>query len=252
MKKVYLFLILVVVTLQQPVLSNVPDSVYLFSYSTEKNGGRNGLHFAWSTDQENWKSIGPEMRFLFCDYGRWGTQKRMVTPFLFQTHEGMWHCVWSVNEKDGAFAHAESKDLVYWTPQSYPIVMENNNCLEPEISYHSNTAQYNVSWLSTTDGKTQAYQTTTTDLKNFSPAKALPLSDRLNQRKKVLISGNTETGTVHKVAWSFVENLIKTQQLAACKTQLYSENAQTDPVRFASLKPVDATITIGGNRFVCS
>ena len=122
--------------------------------------------------------------------------------------------------------------------------MENNNCLEPEISYRANAGQYTISWLSTADGKTLAYSITTTDFKNYSSAKELPLSDRLNLRKKVVISGNTETGTVHKVAWSFIENLIKTQQLAAYKNQLHSETTQTDPVRFASLKPVAATITI--------
>ena len=52
-------------------MTNQPDSVYLFSYSTTRNSNTNGLHFAWSTNQENWTSIGPEMRFLFCDYGRW-------------------------------------------------------------------------------------------------------------------------------------------------------------------------------------
>ena len=91
---------------------NEPDSAYLFGYSTTKNSGHNGLHFAWSIDLTNWHSIGPEYRFLFCDYGRWGSQKRMLTPFVFQDKSGLWHCVWSVNEQDGTFAHASSKDLV--------------------------------------------------------------------------------------------------------------------------------------------
>lgn len=250
MQRTFILLILTTLLFGQTALatvtpaSNAPDSVFLFSYSTTKNSNTNGLHFAWSTDQENWKSIGPEMRFLFCDYGRWGVEKRMITPFLHLAPDGTWHCVWSLNEHTGTFAHAESKDLVYWKPQIYPIVMENNNCLEPEISYQANNGQYTISWLSTESGKTQAYHLTTTDFKNYSPAKELPLSDRLNIRKKVVISGNTETGTVHKVAWSFVENLIKTQQLAAYKNQLHSETTQTDPVRFSLLKPVDAIITI--------
>jgi alpha-L-arabinofuranosidase len=229
-------------------MADEPDSVYLFSYATTKNSNMNGLHFAWSTDQENWKPIGPEFRFLFCDYGRWGVEKRMITPFLFHSQNGMWHCIWSVNEKHGAFAHAESKDLVHWKPQSYPIVMENNNCLEPEISYNTSDGLYTISWLSTADGKTQAYNTTTTDFKNYSPAKSLILSNRLNQRKKVVISGNSETGTVHKVTWKLVDGLIKTQQLAAYRDQLWSESAKTDLARFASLQPVDATITVNNSK----
>lgn len=250
MKRTSILLCLIVLLLGQTSLatvtsiSNAPDSVYLFSYATTKNSNTNGLHFAWSTNQENWKSIGPEMRFLFCDYGRWGVEKRMITPFLHLTPNGTWHCVWSLNETHGTFAHAQSKDLIYWLPQTYPIVMENNNCLEPEISYRANTGQYMVSWLSTADGKTQAYHTTTTDFKNYSPAKELPLSDRLNQRKTVVISGNTETGTLHKVAWELVESLLNKQKLNAYRDQQWSETSKTDPQRFASLKTLDATITI--------
>ncbi len=46
----------------------------------------------------------------------------MITPFLFLAPDGMWHCVWSLNEHTGTFAHAESKDLIYWMPQTYPIL----------------------------------------------------------------------------------------------------------------------------------
>ena len=87
MKHTFLLLCLITMLIGQKTLgavdriSNQPDSVYLFSYATEKNANHNGLHFAWSTDQENWKPIGPEYRFLFCDYGRWGSEKRTyLTP----------------------------------------------------------------------------------------------------------------------------------------------------------------------------
>jgi alpha-L-arabinofuranosidase len=223
---------------------NVPDSVYLFGYSTQKNAGHNGLHFAWSTDQENWTPIGPEFRFLFCDYGRWGVEKRMVTPFLFHGQDGIWHCIWSVNEKDGVFAHTVSKDLVHWKPQSYPIVMENNNCLEPEISYDRANSLYTISWLSMAGDKKQVLYTTTIDFKNYSPSKEMPLSNRLNQRKRLSISGNTETGVLNKVPWELVDGLIKTQQLSGYHDLSWSESAKTDLARFASLQSVDATITV--------
>lgn len=249
MKKIFLFLCLsALLTLQSAFaiitkMGNRPDSVYLFSYSTAKDAGRTGLHFAWSTNQGNWVSIGPEFRFLFCDYGRWGVEKRLVTPFLIQSQDGLWHCIWSVNEKDGVFAHAVTKDLIHWGRQSYPIVMTDNNCLEPEVSYNAST-DYTISWLSTADGKTQAYSTSTTDFKKYSPARLLLLNARLNQRQKVDISGKSETGTVQKVDWELVDGLIKTQQLAVHRDELWAESAKTDPVRFASLQPVDATITV--------
>ena len=130
------------------VMTNPPDSVYLFSYSLKEDGGHSGLHFAYSTDQENRGSIDPDFCFLFSDYGRWGKEKRLVTPFHFKAKDGMWHCLWSLNEYDGTFVHAKSKDLLYWHPQSYPIVMTGNNCLEPEVSYHDKRNEYKISGIS--------------------------------------------------------------------------------------------------------
>ena len=253
MKRTILLLCLIALMIGQKtqgavtLTKNQPDSVYLFSYATDKNANHNGLHFAWSTDQENWKSIGPEFRFLFCDYGRWGTEKRMITPFLFRAPDGMWHCVWSLNEKDGTFAHATSKDLQYWLPQSYPIVMADNNCLEPEVSCKADGI-YTISWISSAKGGKKAFYVTSADFKTYSATKEMPLSDRLNQRKKVIISGTTETGTMHKVAWELVEALQNNQKLDAYRNQLWAENARTDLTQFALLKPLDATITVDNTK----
>lgn len=253
MKRTFLLLSLIALLFKQTTLgaitpiSNQPDSVYLFSYVTAKNSNTNGLHFAWSTDQESWTSIGPEMRFLFCDYGRWGVEKRMITPFLFQAPDGIWHCVWSLNEHTGTFAHAESKDLIYWMPQTYPMVMNNNNCLEPEITVQSE-GKYSVSWISTGGNQKKAYRVTTSDFKNYSAANEIALSDRLNPRKKVQISGNTETENVHKVAWTLVESLLNKQKLNAYRDLQWSETTKTDSIRFASLKRLDATITVDNSK----
>ncbi len=249
MKKIIFFLVASLFVIQQSFginRINPPDSVYLFAYSLKEDGGRKGLHFAYSTNQENWVSIGPNFRFLFSDYGRWGKEKRLVTPFLFQAKDGMWHCVWSLNEYDGTFAHSTSKDLLYWSPQSYPIVMTNNNCLQPEVSYVNDT--YKISWISNKNGNQQAFYVTTTDFKNYTSAKEMPLKDRLNFRKEVSILGKHETGTVHKVAWSLVESLMNKQKLNAYRDQLWSENAKTDSVRFSGLKTLDATITIDNSK----
>jgi alpha-L-arabinofuranosidase len=253
MKRTLLLLLLIVILTGPDTfgsitcITNQPDSVYLFSYATDKNSNRNGLHFAWSPDQENWTSIGPEMRFLFCDYGRWGIEKRMITPFLFLSTDGMWHCIWSLNEKDGAFAYAASNDLIYWHPQMYPIVIKDNNCLEPEVS-HKPDGKYILSWLSTAGNIKKAFSVTTTDFKNYSATKEIPLSGRLNQRKKVVISGNAETGTLHKVARKLIESLLNKQQLNAYHDQLWSESAKSELSRFASLKTLDATITIDNSK----
>ncbi|GAB6012559.1 alpha-L-arabinofuranosidase C-terminal domain-containing protein [Viscerimonas tarda] len=179
-------------------VENEPDSVYLFSYASETDGGRNGLHFAWSIDQEDWHPIGPGHSFLKCDYGRWGSEKRMIQPKLFQSSDGLWHCVWTLNETVDAFAQAASTDLIQWGRQSYPALK---------------------------------------DIKMYLPANEILV-------KTSTISGKPESGNTHKVPWPVVDNLIKAQQLSAYKNLLYSENTSGDAGRFASLKPVEATISV--------
>lgn len=221
---------------------NTPDFAYIFSYSSGKSF--DGLHFAWSTDQINWHPIDPEHSYVHSDYGSWGSQKRMVSPVLFPGADGMWHCLWSLNETDGTFAHAASKDLLYWGRQSYPVVMTNQNCLTPEVTYNKEKGEYTISWLSKNQTETTAWCTTTKDFKTFSETKSIPVAAHKNSRSTVLISGKPETGSINKVAWSVVESLIKTQQVSAYKNILWAETTKTDHERFADLKPVEAKFSL--------
>lgn len=242
MKKSKILIIAIALLISGSIFANEPDKAYLFAYATDKNSNHNGLHFAWSVDKENWFPIGPEYGFLKCDYGRWGSEKRMLAPFLFQSLDGIWHCVWSLNEKDGAFAYAASPDLIYWGRQSYPFVEDNKNCLSPTISFDKLTGLYTITWLSNENGDTQAYSVTTKDFKEYSAAKKE--NNTIDPRHTATISGKPETGTIHTVTWKTIDNLIKTQQLASYKNMLYSENSSTDANRFATLKSVDATISV--------
>lgn len=125
MKKLLLLLSLSFVSFQQALLAansettSVPDSVYLFSYATQDDDGRSGLRFAWSADQEDWFEVGQSTGYLRCDYGRWGSQKKMLDPYLKQLPDGEWLCIWKLNANDG-YGQAKSADLIYWSPQEYP------------------------------------------------------------------------------------------------------------------------------------
>ncbi|GHT11533.1 alpha-L-arabinofuranosidase [Bacteroidia bacterium] len=185
MKKI--FALLALSMLFQPLFANEPDSAYIFAYEVN-----NGLSFAWSIDQEDWHSIGPEHKFLSCDYGRWGSEKKMHTPFLSLAADGLWHCIWSVNDRDGVLAHTASKDLIAWQSQSYKIA---------PVTY-------------------------------------------LNQLQIAVILNQPRKGTAHKVAWTTIDNLINEHKRVSYNNLLWSENAKGDPERFASLKPVDAVITV--------
>ncbi|MBO9618153.1 MAG: carbohydrate binding domain-containing protein [Niabella sp.] len=97
------------------------DSAYLFAYATKANEGRSGLHFAWSRDKTHWQAIGQDYGFLKSDYGRWGSEKRMINPVLFFDRDKQWHCIWNLNNRDGAVAYTISEDLLHWKPQSYYV-----------------------------------------------------------------------------------------------------------------------------------
>jgi len=96
-----------------------PDSAYILAYTPYPERSRSPLCFKWSTDRTNWHSIGPDYGFLYSDYGRWGSQKRMINPVIMSDSNGFWHCVWELNETDNLFAHASSPDLVTWNRQTY-------------------------------------------------------------------------------------------------------------------------------------
>lgn len=95
------------------------DSVYLFSYS--KDNGKSGLRFAWSSDGNEWNSIGGTKDgydFVKSDFGPWGSHKTMFSPRLKKNAEN-WTAVWYVSDKKETLAIAETEDLIHWSPQRY-------------------------------------------------------------------------------------------------------------------------------------
>ena len=224
--------------------ANEPDSAYLFAYATTKHNNTAGLHFAWSIDQKNWHPIGPEFAFVKSDYSRWGTEKKMFMPVLMYGADGNWHAVWTVNDKDATFAHATSENLVDWKPQSYPVMDHGGNCLSLEIGYNTPQQNYFISWGSEKDGKEELYATTTKDFKHYTPAQKVPEAAFVNQKGIVIVSGNEEVGTIHKVSRKTIHDLLQKVDLVNYRNKLHGETMKDDPVRFVGLKPLEAAITV--------
>lgn len=135
MKKLLFFLLITIgFSLQHSLMANEPDSAYVFAYATDKNAGRNGLHFAWSTDRNTWHSIGPERTFLRSEYASGRHGKRMLSPYLIKGNDGMWHCLWSVHEGYAVFAHCTSTDLISWGQQAFPTTGNTGNCMNPSVN----------------------------------------------------------------------------------------------------------------------
>jgi len=203
----YLFLILTAVPGLHAEVRNTNDAPpfgYIFAYATDKNHNHNGLHFAWSIDKKNWYSIGSEYSFLRSDFGRWGSQKRMLSPYLIQV-SGKWHCLFRVDEELGILAEAISTDLINWQPQEYHYPVKDSEKVMPE---------------------------------DLLPKTAIP------ELTHITIDGQEQTGSLHQVHWSVIENLIAATQMADYKNHLYSETTAQDAIRFAGLNPVEATLTL--------
>jgi alpha-L-arabinofuranosidase len=216
-----------------------PDSVYLFSYSTTKNNNKNGLHFAWSRDREVWHGIGNEYAFLKSDYGRWDTEKRMIDPFLIEGNDGLWHCVWAVNEQDNVFAHAASADLVNWKRQSYNYVAPMVGCLRPVIDHFN--GNYTVIYANAA-GK--YYNVSTHDFKSYTPSTQIASYAYANHNVIVRLPGGEAKGQLHRVPWAVVDKLIKAYETKKYRNARYAETAAGDAQRFAGLKELSATINL--------
>ncbi|MFT3845708.1 MAG: alpha-L-arabinofuranosidase C-terminal domain-containing protein [Lacibacter sp.] len=241
MQKIVLSVFLAAMCFTKNVVAGNPDSVYLFSYATVKNANHNGLHFAWSRDKENWFTIGNEYSFVRCDYGRWGSEKRMITPYLLQGQSGDWQMIWSLNEKEARFAHVSSPDLLYWDRQVYPQVSAGVNVMNPVLQYDAHAGQYNITYA---DKSNQYYRVTTNDFKLFGPAVKVAASGYHDLSVTVLLPNGEARGQVHKVAWAVVDKIIKGYEAVQYKNSLYAETTMQDSIRFATLKPVDVSITL--------
>lgn len=62
-----------------------PDSLYLFSYFTNKDANRHGMHYAWSRDGYEWNTVGNPVGFLQPDTA--SDAPRLRDPFYCKTRK---------------------------------------------------------------------------------------------------------------------------------------------------------------------
>ncbi len=214
-----------------------PDSVYLFSYGTAKNGHHNGLHFAWSKDKQHWTPIGNEFSYLRSDYGRWGSEKRMLHPFLFTDQQGQWHLVWALNEREPAFGHAASADLANWGRQSYPALTKGKNFCNPVVTYNSAANLYQITYHDSTQ---QYFQIATTNFKDYTTPKEVAAVP--NPSITLELPTGKGYGQLHYVPWRVVEQLERTYEIEQYSRLQDAESTANDATRFARLKPLQVAI----------
>lgn len=227
---------------RQTLLANEPDSAYVFAYAPSNKDKPSGLYYAYSIDRKIWYPVEPECRFVRSEYAPWG-KKYIKSPVLTKGGDGYWHVVWQVNETDPTFACAKSPDLIFWYPQSFPIMRHGDNCLDPQISYETSKKRYTISWHGNLKGDDKYYTTDTKDFKKYSP---VSVADEIPQsvRETVMLDNRKETGTVHKVAWKEIAAIIRQAQLVTYKKTLYAERLSEMETRFSGQKPLVATLAV--------
>lgn len=97
-------------------VSNVPDSVYIFPYTTQHDEGRSGMRFAWSPDTKQWFSIAEGYRYVRSDFSN---RKTMIAPRVVRAKDGTWRALWQLSTTGKAFACVASPDLAKWGRQTY-------------------------------------------------------------------------------------------------------------------------------------
>ncbi|WP_276482971.1 alpha-L-arabinofuranosidase C-terminal domain-containing protein [Paraflavitalea pollutisoli] len=218
-----------------------PGAVRLLAYGTAKNNYHNGLHFAWSQDGANWYLIGNEAGFVYSDYGRWGSEKKMIDPYLIKGRNGEWHAVWALNDREKIFAHVTSKDLVNWGPQDYQLVTAGANVTRPTLQYLATEDAYVIQYA---DKNNQYFQLTTKDFKTYTPEKAIPAAQFYNAKETTRLPNGEASGNVNWVAYDEVDQLVKAWEQRQYRNGLHGENTTQDAQRFANLKPVNAKIVL--------
>lgn len=228
-----LTILLVFVANAFALVKNEPDSAYLFAYNA------NGLRFAWSLDKQHWTPVGNNYTFLKSDYGRWGSEKKMISPYLIQGKNKQWICAWSLNNQAMQFATAQSANLVNWKPQSYPYVAGGKNVLRPVISYNAGTDEYTLIY---TDAEGKYFEVKSKDLSHYTSAKPVTVSAYRNASTAINMDGKQE-GQMFYLPWSDILALKKACELQDYKSKQNAEQTKDDAFRFSSLKQITAKIT---------
>jgi len=130
------------------------DEKKYFIFSYFKNGGKDGLHLAGSTDGIKWTAFNNDSSFLKPEISK---DKLMRDPCIIKGNDGKFHMVWTVSWNDKGIGYATSKDLINWSVQKYLPVMEYadsaRNAWAPEITFDPYSQTYVIYWSSTISGK---------------------------------------------------------------------------------------------------
>ncbi len=164
---------------------------YLLSYFL--GNGQDGVYLAESDDGLKFRPlVEPNYPILKSTLGDDSLSR---DPCMMYGPDRQWHMVWTCGWWKRTIGLAHSKDLIHWTQQYVPAMVDISNALNawaPEIVYDPGTQKYVIFWSSTVKGRFAStarldgdlgpeneplnhrfYFTTTSDFKQFSPSRLL-------------------------------------------------------------------------------
>jgi hypothetical protein len=163
---------------------------FLLSYFVDN--GEAGVYLATSDDGYRFKPLlEPNIPILKSEFG---ADKLSRDPCIMFA-QGQWHMVWTTGWWERTIGLAHSKDLVHWTQQYVPAMVDFPDVLNtwaPEMVYDRDEKKYVIFWSSTWKGRFAStarddgdlgpngqplnhrfFFTTTTDFQTYSPSRLL-------------------------------------------------------------------------------
>jgi hypothetical protein len=164
---------------------------FLLSYFVDN--GQSGVYLATSDDGFHFKPLlEPNVPIMVSELGG---DRLCRDPFLMQGPDRQWHMLWTTGWWDRTVGLAHSKDLVHWTQQYVPAMVDLPGALNawaPEMVYDAVGKKYVIFWSSTQKGRFAStaredgdlgpegeplnhrfFATTTVDFKSFTPSRLL-------------------------------------------------------------------------------
>lgn len=219
-----------------------PDGNLFFYCPNEKQG----FHAAYMTEAGVYENIG---QLFASDYSRWGTEKRMYSPFILKLDGKGYAAVFQVNDDAPCFAVAYSDNLTTWRPQDYPR-MSVRGCFAPVIGPDGYN-KYNV-LFKTKDGKVRK-TTTDADFRHFTPDVPATLDEydkasKCDTRDTLIVGDKKHAGYRWKTSTDDV-NRIKTYFTELSQQNMHNGEKLSDDDKLKQmlgLKPVKAMLHIHG------
>jgi len=207
----------------------------IFIYSP---GERDGLHLAYLKDDDTWNEVA---QLCASDYSRWGSEKRMYSPYVVHANDGTWRAVWSVNDYAPCLAVAYSEDLVTWRPQDYPKMME-KGCKQP-IVFAMDDGSFDIYFKS---DKGKRYVQASHDFRRFVED-SIPstIDDIAWVRDTATINGKLYEGNQFDVPKVHLDYILNWFAAMKREDELNRETMKDDGKRFANLpQTVHATLNV--------